>query len=273
MSKELLGSLELNRVYQMDFLDGFKMIHNESIDIIVTDPPYGIDYQSNWGRGDSKIKLNKIKNDDNITKWFERFSNECYRVLKDNSALYCFTRFDVYPYMYDRLKGSGFNIKNLLVVQKGQKGGNGDLQAQYSNDCELLIYANKGRRKFNQTKLAKTDGRKGASEYRTRLPNVWFDTEYNKFPKSTVNVSNQHGDIIHPTEKNVELIDWLLQISSNENDIVLDPFMGSGTTAVSCLKNKRKFLGFEIESKYIELINKRIESTYDQLEDEKLLNT
>lgn len=273
MSKEQLGSLELNRIYQIDFFEGVKLIPDESIDIIVTDPPYGINYQSNWGRGDKKLKLNKIENDNNLEEWFGHFSNECYRVLKNNTALYCFTRFDVYPYMYTKLIDAGFAIKNLLVLQKGQKGGNGDLQAQYSNDCELMIYANKGRRKFNQTKLAKTDGRKGSAEYRTRLPNVWFDTKYNTYPKSTVNVSNQDGDIIHPTEKNVELIDWLLQISSNENDIVLDPFMGSGTTAVSCLKNNRRFLGFEIESKYIELSNKRIESTYNQLDDEKLFNT
>lgn len=225
------------------------------VNLVFTDPPYGIDYQSNWGRLGEKLE--KIKNDDNLD-WFQDFSDESYKLLEDNSAFYCFTRYDVYPFMYNCLLKSGFNIKNLLVIQKGQKGGNGDLQAQYSNDCELLIYASKGRRKFNKTQLAKTDGRKGAAEYRTRLPNVWFDTEYNVYPKSTVNVSNQKDEIIHPTEKNVEMIKWFLQISSNEDDLILDPFMGSGSTAVACKETNRKYIGFEIEDKYIKLANQRL---------------
>ena len=71
-------------------------------------------------------------------------------------------------------------------------------------------------------------------------------------------ISNQSGDIIHPTEKNVKLVEWFLKISSNEEDIVIDPFMGSGSTAIACIKTKRNYIGFEIEKKYIELSNKRI---------------
>ena len=236
--------LGINKVYNENCIgeNGMCLIDDKSVDMIFTDPPYGIDYQSNWGRNGEK--LDKIHNDNNLD-WFQDFTDESYRILKNNSAFYCFTRFDVYPIMYNCIIKSGFNIKNLLVLQKGQKGGNGDLQAQYSNDCELLIYANKGRRKFNKTQLAKTDGRKGSAEFRTRLPNVWFDTEYNKYPKSTVNVSNQKEDIIHPTEKNVEMIEWFLKISSNENDIVLDPFIGSGSTAMACINTNRNYIGFD----------------------------
>lgn len=249
--------LELNKIYKSDATKSIKRLNQLDFkaDMIFTDPPYGIDYQSNWGRKNGK--LDKIKNDDNLD-WFQEFSDECYKVLKNNSAFYCFTRFDVYPIMYNAISKSGFKIKNLLVLQKGQKGGNGDLEAQYGNDCEYLIYANKGRRKFNKTTLSKTDGRKGSPEFRTRLSNVWFDTEYNQYPKSTVNISNQSGDIIHPTEKNVKLVEWFLKISSNEEDIVIDPFMGSGSTAIACIKTKRNYIGFEIEKKYIELSNKRI---------------
>lgn len=253
-----MKNIDINKIYKYDAIEGLKKMNelNIKVDMVFTDPPYGIDYQSNWGRKGEK--LSKIKNDNNLD-WFQSFSDECYKLLKDNSAIYCFTRFDVYPQMYECLVKSGFKIKNLLVLQKGQKGGNGDLQAQYSNDCELLIYANKGRRKFNRTQLAKTDGRKGVSEYRTRLPNVWFDTNYNTYPKATVNVSNQNETIIHPTEKNVEMIDWFIQISSNRGDLILDPFMGSGSTAISCIRNDRNFIGFEIEDKYIELSNERIQ--------------
>ncbi|WP_180953440.1 DNA-methyltransferase [Bacillus sp. T33-2] len=248
----------LNRIINDDCIKGLQAVYEEygeCIDLCITDPPYGIDYQSNWGREGSKLK--KIVNDGDLT-WFQDFSDVCFNVLKNNSAFYCFTRFDVYPQMYNCLIKSGFKVKNLLIVQKGQKGGNGDLQAQYSNDCEMLIYANKGRRKFNKTKLAKTDGRKGAAEFRTRLPNVWFDTEYNTYPKSTVNVSNQKDAIIHPTEKNVEMIKWFLEISSNQNDVILDPFMGSGTTAIACINTQRNYIGFELEQEYHKLSEDRI---------------
>lgn len=245
------------KLIQGDSLDIMnKMIEkNIQVDLIFTDPPYGIEYQSNWGRNGEK--LDKIHNDNNLD-WFQDFADKSYKLLKNNSAFYCFTRYDVYPIMYNCIIQSGFNLKNLLILQKGQKGGNGDLQAQYSNDCELLIYANKGRRKFNKTQLAKTDGRKGASEYRTKLPNVWFDTEYNTYPKATVNVSNQKDKIIHPTEKNIHMIEWFLQISSNENDIVLDPFSGSSSTLVALKNLRRKCFGIEIEPKYCEISKQRL---------------
>lgn len=248
--------MELNKIYNSDSLLEMKKIVSDSINLILTDPPYGIDYQSNWGRDGEKLK--KIKNDDNLEEWFQDFSNESYRILKDNSAFYCFTRYDVYPYMYNCLIKSGFKIKNLMVVQKGQKGGNGDLQAQYSNDCELIIYASKGRAKFNKTQLAKTDGRKGSAEYRTRLPNVWFDTDYNKYPKSTVNVSNQKEILTHPTEKNVELLKWIIQIHSKEGDVVLDPFAGMGSTLIASKELNRNYIGYEIDSVYFEAVKSKL---------------
>ena len=251
--------IELNKIYNDDCFNILSKMQDKSIDMIFTDTPYGIDYQSNWGR-DGK-KLGKLSNDNNLDEWFQEFTNESYRVLKDNTAFYCFTRYDVYPLMYQCLVNSGFNVKNLLVLQKGQKGGNGDLQAQYANDCELLIYANKGRRKFNKTQLVKTDGRKGSNPHRTRLPNVWFDTSYNTYPKSTVNVSNQKDVLVHPTEKNVELVEWFLLISSNEGDIILDPFIGSGTTAIATINTNRRYIGMEIDKMYYSLTNLRIRQT------------
>lgn len=244
-------------LWQGDCLELMSHIPDKSVDIVLTDPPYGIDYQSNWGRDGKKLK--KIKGDVNLGEWFQIFADESFRILKDNTAFYCFTRYDVYPTMYQHLINAGFNVKNLLILQKGQKGGNGDLQAQYANDCEMLIYANKGRRKFNKTQLVKTDGRSGSGVFRTRLPNVWFDTTYNKFPVATVNVSQQNSEIIHPTEKNYQLMEWFLLISSNDSDVVIDPFMGSGSTGVAAKRIGRKFIGIEIDNKYFNVAKSRID--------------
>lgn len=257
--------IENVKLYQGDCLEVMDKLIADGVkvDAIITDPPYGIDYQSNWGRNGEK--LCKIKNDNNLD-WFQKFSDLSYSILKENSTFYCFTRADVYPFMYNCLVQSGFKFKNLLIVQKGQKGGNGDLQAQYSNDCEMIIYMNKGRRKFNKTELAKTDGRKGSAEYRTRLPNVWFDTSYNTYPKSTVNVSNQKDSVIHPTEKNAELMQWWLNISTDEKDTVLDCFMGSGTTGVACVNTDRKFIGIELDENYFNIVSERIHKAIEERE-------
>lgn len=245
----------------MDVFEGLSQIEDKSIDMIVTDPPFGMNWQSNWNS--KRGKLNKIHMDDNLD-WFQHFSDECYRVLKDNTAVYMFTRYDSYPEMAIALKKSGFKLKGLIVGQKNHKNSMGDLLSQHGNSYELLIHLNKGRRKFNKdSNVVKSDGRKGSKEYVTRPPNAFFDTPYNKFPSTNVNVSTQRKrnyPITHPSEKNVEFIEMLLKFLSNPNDIVLDPFMGSGTTAIACANLGRQYLGFEIDENYIELAKIRLEN-------------
>jgi len=141
--------LEINKIHNMDCIDGMKLIEDESIDLVVTDPPYGIEYQNNY----TLRKHNKIYGDNKID--YLSMGKECYRVLKNNSHAYFFTRFDVYPYHYVQLKKIGFNIKNVLVIEKGHIGGGGDLDGGFANNCEWLIFCHKGRRVFNKTKLMK----------------------------------------------------------------------------------------------------------------------
>ena len=89
----------------------------------------------------------------------------------------------------------------------------------------------------------------------------WLELGYN--PKDLWSVSRIHKQAPerenHPTQKPLEIIDRMVLASSPENGLVLDPFMGSGTTAISCMRNKRKFVGFEINSSYCEMIEQRIE--------------
>ena len=78
---------------------------------------------------------------------------ESYRILKDNSHAYFFTRFDCYPYHYKCLEKAGFTIKNCMVIEKGAVGGIGDLKGSFANNSEWLIFCQKGRRTFNRTCL------------------------------------------------------------------------------------------------------------------------
>jgi len=185
-----------------------KEIHDESIDLIVTDPPYGINFQSNT-RLDKK---EKIINDDNIN--YLDFGKECFRVLKNNSHAYFFTRFDVYPQHYQQLKEAGFNIKSVIVSDKLQNTGTGDLKGSFSNNMEWIIFCQKGRRIFNETKLIKNTKKAGTklnryatptTEYKRRLPMLW--TVAQGYPPSVLN-SASNKDNPHPTPKNIEFLEW-----------------------------------------------------------------
>lgn len=141
--------LEINKVYNMDCLEGLKILPNESVNLILTDPPYEVNYQNNY----TLKKHDKIIGDTNVD--YLTFGKECYRVLKNNSHAYFFTRYDVYPEHYDQLIKSGFKIKNVLVIEKGQIGGVGDLKGSFANNCEWIIFCQKGRREFNTVQLLK----------------------------------------------------------------------------------------------------------------------
>ena len=101
----------------------------------------------------------------------------------------------------------------------------------------------------------------------------WLEVGYN--PKDLWSVSRIHKQSPerqnHPTQKPLEIIDRIILSSSKENDIVLDPFMGSGTTAISCLKNNRKYVGFELNKDYCEIIIQRIKQEQNNLFDRAVL--
>lgn len=251
----------INTIYNRDCIEGMKQLYEEygeCIDLCVTDPPYGIEYQSNG----SLHKKDKINNDDIID--YKTFGEQVFKLLKPNSHAYFFTRFDVYPEHYRQLKETGFNIKNLLIAEKMQVGGLGDLQASFANNIELVIFAQKGRRKFNHTQLVKTTKISGKSpnrytnptgEYKKRLPVLWKVNE--GYPAAVENSAKNKLNP-HPTPKNTEYLEWLIQLSSNEGDVVLDPFMGSGSTALACINTQRYFVGYEINKEYQVFSAKRI---------------
>ena len=251
--------IELNKIYNEDCLEGMKRIKDKSIDMILTDPPYGIDYQNNY----TLKKHSKIKGDNIID--YSTFGEESFRVLKDNTHAYFFTRFDVYPIHFQQLVAAGFMIKNVLIVEKGHIGGVGDLKGSYANNSEWIIFAHKGRRVFNRTKLMKNTkpagkkcARKGnpIQKYKTRFNSCWFG---DSLPKSTYNSSWQKkNNIFHPTIKNAEFLEWIIQISSNSEDIILDPFIGSGSTVVAAINTNRNYIGFELDEDYYNIAQNRI---------------
>ena len=115
-----------NQIYCTDCMELMAHIPDGFVSLILTDSPYGISYQNHFARQPHK----QLDGDCGID--YERFAWESYRILRDNSHAYFFTRFDCYPYHYDCLQKAGFTVKNCLVVEKGTVGGIGDLKGSFA---------------------------------------------------------------------------------------------------------------------------------------------
>ena len=239
MCKELLGSLELNRVYHLDCLEGMKLIPDKSIDLVVCDPPYGIDFNSNY-RKSSNLKTTKgIVNDKDNKHFLEIVVDELNRVLKDNSHLYWFTRWDKVAEQKPLLD-KHFNVKNSLIWMKNN-WSMGDLFGAYAGQYENILFAQKGRRLLNEV-----DGTK-------RHPDI---LRYDRVSPDK---------LLHSHQKPLDLLEFLIKKSSNEGDIILSPFCGSGSECVASAMLKRGFISFELDREFIEIANMRL----DNLEDYK----
>ena len=216
----------INKVIQGDCLEVMKGIPDNSVDCIITDPPYGMKYQS--ARRTATPQFKKIENDNNIN-WFPEFIKECYRVLKNNSHIYIFCNDYNISKFRDLQEEAGFKNKRTLVWVKNNHTS-GDLLGDYANKTEFINYAQKGRKLLNGG----------------RNTNV---LEFSRVSK-----------LEHPTQKPVDLNEFLINKSTNENEIILDPFAGSGTTGVACKNLNRNYILIEKEPEYIDIINKRLEN-------------
>ena len=215
----------LNKIYNEDCLEGMKRISDGSVDLIVTDPPYLINY-SRHVKG-HRFE-NKILNDNN-PELISKYIKECYRILKNNSAMYMFTSHKTVDFFKQELENAGFNVKNMIIWDK-QRQGMGDTSTVFGFQYELIFFVSKGQPKIRGK----------------RLSDIW------SFPK--VVGRNQ----VHQNQKPIELIERCVTKHSNEGDVVFDGFMGSGTTAIACINTNRNYIGFELDEGYYNIANERI---------------
>jgi len=264
MGKDLLGNIELNRIYQMDCLEGMKLIPDKSVDMILCDLPYG-QTRLSW---DSKLPLDKL--------WYEY-----KRIIKDNGAIVLtaqqpFTSMLItsnlgmfkYELIWQKTRSPSFAHakfkpmslhENIIVFSKSA--------STYTKDeSKRMKYYPQMEEGEEYTISKKATGRVAGNATIQNHENWEGKTNSGRYPKSIRVVSNPSKGIIHPTQKPVELFEWLIKTYTIEQEIILDNCIGSGTTAVACILNNRKWIGFETEPKYIELANKRLEQI--QIEDD-----
>ena len=221
--------MELNRIYNEDCLEGMKRIPDGSVDLIVTDPPYLMNYKTGRRKDKSHRFNDVILNDDN-EQLITDYVKECYRILKDDTAMYLFcssNKVDFFKRELEKL----FSIKNMIIWVKNNHTA-GDLESAFGRKYEIVFLVNKGQRKFNGE----------------RLTDIW------KFPK--VSPDGQ----LHQNQKPIELIKRCIEKHSNVGDVVFDGFMGSGTTAAAALDTNRNYIGFELDEYYFDVAEKRIKN-------------
>ena len=218
------------KLYCDDCLNIMKQIENESIDLMVTDPPYLIKYKTNHRKNKYHDFCSEILNDDNEQLIID-YIRECYRILKNNTAMYMFCNCDKVDFFKKELENAGFKIKNMIIWVKNNWTA-GDLKAQFGKQYEIIFLVNKGRKCFNGK----------------RITDVWmFDR-----------ISGKKQ--LHQNQKPVDLLKQCILKHSDENDIIFDGFMGSGSTCVACIETNRKFIGVELDKKYFEIAKERIEN-------------
>lgn len=223
--------MEVNTILNADCVVGMRDIPDNSIDLIVTDPPYLMKYKTNYRKNKEHKFCSEIKNDDN-EDLIMNYIKECYRILKDNTAMYMFCNSNKVDFFKQQLEATGFTIKNMIIWVKNNWTA-GDLIAQYGKQYEIIFYVNKGRCPIRGK----------------RLTDVW------EFPR----VSGKAQ--LHQNQKPIELIMQCIEKSSDTGAIVFDGFMGSATTAVACIKTGRNYIGFELDKEYYDIAIKRINET------------
>ena len=215
--------IETDIIYNQNCLEGMKSLPDECIDLIVTDPPYKTTPRGSHGGtgGILKDELNMkgkvfVHNNVKISDWV----CELYRVLKESGHCYIMCNNTNLNEFLTQIKKAKFNIFKTLIWKKD----NCITNQYYMDSHEYIIFCRKGKAiKIN-----------------------------NCGTKSVLEVANPKNKK-HPTEKPVELMKIFIENSSNEGDIVLDPFFGSGSTLVACIKSNRRYLGYELDPHFFDV--------------------
>jgi site-specific DNA-methyltransferase (adenine-specific) len=224
------------QLYLGDCLEIMPELAAGSVDAVVTDPPYSSGArQSNQMRArGAMLRSDKWEKawmgTDNLSSYGFAFFMRglllaCFEKCRDGAHLYSFIDWRNYPLLFGVAESAGWRVNNMLVWDKEIFGmGNG-----YRNQHELVLLCSRG----------------APSDYmRHDLPNVLS--------------SRRVKQDAHPTEKPASLIGIMLSASSAPGSLVLDPFMGSGTTGVACVQTGRRFIGIEIDPGYFDIAKKRI---------------
>ena len=224
----------MGRLINGDAIEFMKTLENESVDLIVTDPPYKVTSRGNAGSSGGMMQT-KLSMQGKIFKHNDikpiEYIPEFYRLLKDGSHCYIMTNHINLQEMLNTATECGFHFIKSLIWNKGNK-----IMGQfYMSQFEYILFFRKGKgKKINKCGTADI----------LNIPN-----------KKT---KDENGKNIHDTEKPVELMKILIENSSQEDELVLDPFLGVGAVGIACKELGRDYIGVELDENYYNIACSRI---------------
>ena len=211
-----------------DCLEVMKQIPDKSIDLVLTDPPYNIARENNFSTmGRAGIDFGEWD------KGFDLFSyiDQVSRVLNKDGSFVVFNAWRNLGAIADYAEKQGFETKDMIRLEKSNPMPR-NRDRRYITDYECAIWFVKEKAKWT------------------------FNRQDDKYQRPKFVACIESG--LHPTQKNLSLMENLVKIHSNENNVVLDPFMGSGTTGLACKNLNRHFIGIEQNANYFEIAKGRI---------------
>lgn len=246
-----------NKIINQDFFDAVDYLPENFVDLMIIDPPYNLTKNFNG-------RLFHEMDEKKYSEWFGKIIFRLIKTLKGSASIYVCCDWRTSPLIYEVIK-KNFFVRNRITWEREKGRGS---KRNWKNNSEDIWFCTQGKNytfnveevKIKKKVIAPYKNDNGepkdwdktdSGNYRLTYPsNLWTDI--------TVPFWSMPENTDHPTQKPEKLIAKLILASSNENDFVFDPFLGSGTTAVVAKKLNRKYCGIEIDEKYSCLAEKRL---------------
>lgn len=226
-----------------------KRIDDKSVDMIFSDPPYFLSNNGITCKGGKMVSVNKGKWDTSLPveekhRFNRRWIKECYRVLKDEGTIWISgTLHNIYS-IGMALEEEGFKIINNITWQKTNPPPNLACKT-FTHSTETILWARKDlpkkKYKFNYKLMKEINNNK-------QMKDVWT---------TSLTKPSEKKQGKHPTQKPLAILDRIIMASTEEGDLILDPFCGSSTTGISAIKLNRQFIGIDNEKEYLDLSIRR----------------
>ncbi|MHA2226318.1 MAG: DNA-methyltransferase [Candidatus Hodarchaeales archaeon] len=252
-------TLITNEIYNIDCLEGLLQVEPNSVDLLLTDPPFGINFHRVGTQYNRKQKeLGKIYQEISEEKYFDftlRWLKAASKTMKSTASGFIFSGWNRLGDVLNALPEVGFRLVNH-VVWKYQFGV--FTKKKFVTSHYHILYftklpvKNDNLRPFNRI-----------SEYSSSPGKLYFEDVW------IINRDYQKGGEKTPTRLPLAVTDKCVRMGCNEGDLVLDPFLGSGSVVLSCIQHDRNYLGFEISPEIYKIAKNRIRSTKKLLEDKK----
>lgn len=251
-----------NKIIKGDIFTTLFKLDDHSFDLVVADPPYNI----------SIAKWDEFKTKEKYFEFMKNWIKIVYKKMKNDSSIFLYNNEYNSALLIPILEEVGFEFKNWITWVK--RDGMASAKRRFVNSQEVILFFTKGNPKFNYNDIREPylneerikhafekgilkNGKRWFPNPNGRLKtNVWEDTSHRQVNK--INGKNKKAS--HPTIKPLSQLEMIIKSASDENDLILDIFSGSGTTSVACKNLNRNSIALERDSKYINLIKERLKN-------------